>query len=370
VTSTGADAQTAKPANPQFDFSDHAQKATESYRDKQRLYEDFAEAVRAVVSTSLDANQITTHSIEARAKTLESFRRKAARPLDGDPESPKYADPIAEITDLAGVRVITFFLEGVDRASTVIECEFDVIEKTNKSSLLAEEERLGYQSIHYLVQFSDARASLAEYLRFRGLTVEVQVRTILQHAWAEIEHDIQYKSVEALPASIRRRFLTLAGLLEIGDREFQAIAEEDRQVRLDASRLIGEGRLQEVELTPDSLKIYLDGKYVPDGRMGDWNYGWNARALKRLGFTNLKQVDDCVAAYDDDRLSKEIWGSRQGQLQRFEDVLMVAMGENPRYWSEHPFAGAPWFEARRETKLEQARQAGFEVGSFDPRANN
>jgi ppGpp synthetase/RelA/SpoT-type nucleotidyltranferase len=52
------------------------------------------------------------------------------------------------------------------------------------------------------------------------------VRTILQHAWAEIEHDIQYKSARALPPALRRRLAALAGLLEIADREFQAIRDE------------------------------------------------------------------------------------------------------------------------------------------------
>jgi ppGpp synthetase/RelA/SpoT-type nucleotidyltranferase len=83
--------------------------------------------------------------------------------------------------------------------------------------MLWEKERFGYQSIHYLVQVSEARVALAEYARYRAMIAEIQVRTILQHAWAEIEHDIQYKSSVAMPSVIRRRFMSLAGLLEIAD---------------------------------------------------------------------------------------------------------------------------------------------------------
>lgn len=56
--------------------------------------------------------------------------------------------------------------------------------------------RLGYQSIHYLVKLPDQKTEWAEYKRFEGLIAEIQVRTILQHAWAEMEHDIQYKSAD------------------------------------------------------------------------------------------------------------------------------------------------------------------------------
>lgn len=157
-----------------------------------------------------------------------------------------------------------------------IEREFEVIERTDRSSLLADEERLGYQSIHYLVRLASNRAALAEYSPFAHDIIEIQVRTILQHAWAEIEHDIQYKSVEALPSDIRRRFMALAGMLEIGDREFQALAEADRRIRTSAKRLIGRNELKAVEITADALRVYLDRKLGADGRMADWNYGWNA----------------------------------------------------------------------------------------------
>ena len=88
-----------------------------------------------------------------------------------------------------------------------------VHEKSNKADTLQLEERFGYQSVHYLVALKEDRTSLSEYLQYKGLIAEIQVRTILQHAWAEIEHDIQYKSSETIPQPIRRRFMQLAGLL-------------------------------------------------------------------------------------------------------------------------------------------------------------
>src|SRR5690242_3677794 len=95
---------------------------------------------------------------------------------------------------------------------------------------------------------------------FAAESARSRVRTILQHAWAEIEHDIQYKAEVSIPDSIRRRFLSLAGVVEVADREFQAISSEDEKIRNDVVRLISEGKLDRVELTPETLKAYLNDK--------------------------------------------------------------------------------------------------------------
>src|SRR5207249_2570243 len=127
-------------------------------------------------------------------------------------------------------------------------------------------------SVHYSVRLSDNRSGLPEYARFAELVAEIQVRTIMQHAWAEIEHDIQYKAVETIPSRIRRRFMDLAGLLEIADREFQAIADEDEALRAEARISVQQGRLENVEITPDALKTYLDRRLGSDARMADYSY--------------------------------------------------------------------------------------------------
>ena len=149
----------------------------------------------------------------------------------------------------------------------------------------------------------------------------------MQHAWAEIEHDVQYKAVSALPAEIRRRFMTLAGLLEIADREFQAIEDEDVRLREEARQRVAAGTLEDVEITPDALKLYLDQKLSPDGRMTAFSYEWQARLLRRVGFRNLAQIDEAISPYDDDKVSRILHGSRLGQLSRLDDVVLAALGD-------------------------------------------
>jgi ppGpp synthetase/RelA/SpoT-type nucleotidyltranferase len=347
-----------------FDFVAHRHSAESAYQRVRHTYEGFAECLRSVLRLALDQRGIHVATIDPRAKAIESFGRKAAIPDESDPLRPKYPRPLEQITDMAGVRVITFFPKIVDEVNKAIAEEFEVLERVDKGAALLQEERFGYTSVHYIIRLAGNRTRLPEYAAFSGLVGEIQVRTALQHAWAEIEHDIQYKSAETIPTEISRRLMALAGLLEIADREFQAIQIEDERLRRDARRLVDEGRLNDAELTPDSLKAYLDKTLGPDGRMADWSYDYQVRDLRRLGFRTLGQVDECVKGYDDDRISRLVWGSRQGQLTRFDLMVLAGMGE--QYLRRHRWNDQEWFIGSRSNWLGTLRTGGVEVREYVP----
>lgn len=347
-----------------FDFKKHASEARDAYEKVHQTYQEFAGVVQSIIRTCLNNSGIGTHSVEGRAKSIEGFHKKSEKESPENPNSPRYSDPLDQITDLAGVRVITYFLNTVQEVELVISEEFDVIERIDKSEAFEKDQRLGYQSLHLLVKLKGNRCALPEYARFTGLTAEIQVRTILQHAWAEIEHDIQYKAVYTLPSETKRRFMALAGALEIADREFQAIAKTDRKLRDAALKSVAEDRLSGVEITPEALKAYLDKRYGADGRMSDYSYTYTVRLLKALGFTDLNELSDFLNGYDHDRISRALYGSRQGQLTRFEDALMVAAGRE--FLNRHPWgnrAGNEWFANSIEHRLKTAEEAGFSVGN-------
>lgn len=349
-----------------FDFEAHRLRATADFQKVEPLYKEFAEVLRNLLLEAFKANHIQVHSIEARAKAVDSFGRKAFAPSEEDPSKPKYPNPLADMTDLAGARVITFFPRTLQDVDGVIRKEFDVTEKSDRAQVLIKEERFGYASVHYLVRLKDNRTSLLEYRRFTGLVAEIQVRTILQHAWAEIEHDIQYKSADTIPNDIRRRFMSLAGMLEIADREFQAIQDDDERLRLLARKSVQEGRLDEVEITPDALRTYLDKKLGPDGRMTEFSYEFTARLLRTLRFNDFQQIDECIGTYDDDHLSRVVWGTRQGQITRFEFMLLASIGNN--YAKFHLWRDQEWFVKSCADKLAKFREAGIPPGSYLPPA--
>ncbi len=349
-----------------FDFQGHADRAVTEYLQVQRFFHDLADSVRRIIEEALRWRDLNVHSVQARAKDPRSFAKKAARPDEADPSRPKYPTPLQQITDLVAVRIIAYFPGTLSEIEAVLKAEFDIIERADKGQILLEEERFGYQSIHYLVRVKRNRAQLPEYERFRDSIVEIQLRTILQHAWAEIEHDIQYKGASVIPVEIRRRFMALAGMLEVADREFQAIQNADAELRAAARASVVQGRFEDVEITPDALKAYLDHRLGSDGRISLWSYNWTARLLHRLGFKTLAQVDEAIKAYDDDSLSRIAAGGRQGQTTRFESMLLAALGEE--FVKRHSFAAHEWFGPRQDEMLQRFRAEGIPVGTYDPLA--
>lgn len=345
-----------------FDFDEHARRAVSAYQKKQTFYDELSGVVAKILEECLKKRSIKVHSVQHRSKSIDSFERKAAIPSETDPQRPKYADPIEEITDLAGVRVITHFPATLSELDKLICAEFSVIERSDKGQQLIDQDRFGYKSIHYLVHISDKRAGLAEYEKFSHSVVEIQVRTILQHTWAEIEHDIQYKSSIEIPTDIRRRFMALAGLLEIADREFQAIQDQDRQLTSQAGEQVDRGHFDGVEITAKSLNLFLDKKIGPDGRMSDWSYSWTAGIVKRLGFSDLKQLETAMSPYDDNELSGIVWGGRQGQLTRFETVLLAALGED--YIERHKWRHEEWFRNQENSRLKKLRESGISISTY------
>ena len=348
-----------------FDFVEHRRTAVEEYLRVRPRYAAFARAVREILAEALKAADITVNSVEDRAKDPESFGAKAETPRDDDQQAPKYRNPLHDITDLADVRIICFFPRTVANVGACIREEFKVLEHTDLNRARLQELRFGYQSEHYLIRLSRKRTALPEYKPHLDLVAEIQVRTILQHAWAEIEHDIQYKSSVTTPNTIRRRFMALAGMLEIADREFQAIQDEDERLKEHARSSVTEGALDQVEITADALRSYIDKRVGPDARSTDFSYEYTARGLRKLGFETFDQVDDCIEDYDDDQVSRARWGSRQGSISRFEDMLLAGMGHVfvDRFTEE-----VSWQDALR-VSLERYEEHGIPVRSYDPMAD-
>jgi len=124
------------------------------------------------------------------------------------------------------------------------------------------------------------------------------------------------------------------------------------------------GQFGSVEITPDALKSYLDRKLQPDGRMSDYSYEFTARLLRQLGFMNFQQIDEAISGYDDDRLSRLVSGARQGQLSRFETMVLAAMGED--FIRRHLFRSYPDWVTNERSRLEALVQARVPIKNVIP----
>ena len=187
-------------------------------------YDDHVDGLRALeaafgshLGDAIRAAHLDDARLETRTKGVESFLDKATK-SDGRGGF-KYADPAGQLTDFVGARVLVPLSADVAPVARLVQRLYVVEEMSDQraDSLL---DVPGYQSLHFLVRFRDEDR---EALGVSDRPVELQVRSILQHAWASLQHDLMYKGERTPTDSVRRRLIALAGLLELADHEFMAV---------------------------------------------------------------------------------------------------------------------------------------------------
>lgn len=205
---------------------DRAKKAPPSRAEHERWLADVSpkhqRLTRAVVSlleNLLTERQIEFLSVTGRTKELAHAIEKIDRK--------QYRDPESQLTDLSAIRVVTFLESQVSRVTGIARELFDVDETNSldRSRALGSD-KIGYRSTHFVCSLGRNRSSLAEYESLGDLKFEIQIRTVLQHAWAELAHDRSFKFGPGLPTEIQRKLNLHSGLLEIVDAAFDNLARE------------------------------------------------------------------------------------------------------------------------------------------------
>ena len=188
------------------------------FEASKEIYDQFKNATYKLIEDLLFANKINTHHISGRLKDKTSLDKKIKSKQN------QYSK-LHEITDVVGIRIITFFEDEVDEIAGIIKGEFDIDQVNTIDKRQKDYDRFGYSSLHFVVKMSTSRLGLTEYQNYNGLKIEIQIRSILQHAWAEIEHDLGYKSEESVPDHVKRNFSRVSALLETADLEFTKLKE-------------------------------------------------------------------------------------------------------------------------------------------------
>lgn len=160
--------------------------------------------------------------------------------------------------DVCGLRVVTLIDALTKGVGALIKREFEVDPANSGDKIDAlGVDKVGYRSVHYICRLNAKRRELAEYAEFADLRFEIQVRSILQHGWAEIEHDRRFKYPGELPPDLSRQFALLAGNLELLDRDFDRLVKEvdarGEQLRLESASPAG----KTTRLTVDVVSGYL-----------------------------------------------------------------------------------------------------------------
>jgi predicted RNase H-like nuclease/ppGpp synthetase/RelA/SpoT-type nucleotidyltranferase len=315
---------------------DPVQGAIQTYAELHPGLEVAAEEALARVRSILDEAGINYLTIDGRAKSVASFAEKATR-TDGG--RPLYADPLHEIGDQLGLRVITYVRDDVEAVAGLLAAHLRVLDDRDLGEVTASQGRFGYASRHLQLELD-------------GRVVQVQLRAVLQHAWAEFEHDIRYKgSVPAEHATeFDRRFTLAAGLLELADQEFSAIRDRLR------GAAPSEGADDDPRIAPRELAAFLAGQYDDAGWSRTDHYAWIAQVLLELGVTSLDELSDVLRGVDEEAIRDRMaYRYPPGAVRRLDDALLHHFGE--RYLDLHA-------NARRRALLEQrlARLRGASDG--------
>ena len=308
-------------------------RAIQAYADGHEQLERAGGQALALVTSVLDEAGINYLSVTGRVKTVASFAEKAGRVADG---KPLYADPLHEITDQVGIRVITYVQSDVDAVADLLADQVVVKDDRDMGRETASEGRFGYASRHLL--FEDESLP--------GQLVQVQIRTVLQHAWAEFEHDIRYKG--QMPAEhardFDRRFTLAAGLLELADREFSTIRDKMREAATPTVAVPDD----DPRLDPRELAAFLAGQYADAGWSRTDHYAWISGLLLELGITSLDELGDALRPTATMALSERMdYRYPPGAVRRLDDALLAVFEE--RYVDLHGNAHrAPLLRQRLE----------------------
>jgi ppGpp synthetase/RelA/SpoT-type nucleotidyltranferase len=273
-----------------------------------------------LIRTLLDDAGIDYLSVTGRTKSVASFSAKANRTQEG---RPMYADPLQEVTDQIGVRVITYVHSDVAAVAELLDDELSILDDRDLGEETARAGRFGYASRHLLVRTEAGDDD--QHPELVGERASVQVRTVLQHAWAEFEHDIRYKGnvPEDAAADLDRRFTLAAGLIELADREFATIRERIQAaapgsaVEADADHIVGQ-----------ELATFLAGHYSDAGWSHTDHYDWIAGLLTQLGIDSVDDLADLLTSVDADAVIRRM-GYRYpaGAVRRLDDALLAIFGE-------------------------------------------
>lgn len=225
----------------QVKLDPHGELLLKQFRELRPSLQQLAEEATALLRQALREQGVYVTAVEHRVKTEKSLTGKL------ELKGAKYKS-IDDITDLVGLRVITFYTDEVDKVAVIAKSLFDIDwqESVDKRKL-HELDAFGYNSLHYICR-----------LRTGGPRFELQMRTALQHVWSTIEHDTGYKGDVKIPREYKRQFSRLAGMLELIDEEFSRLRMVLTDYRRQTLALVKSGKLDDVPLSRETFRSYLE----------------------------------------------------------------------------------------------------------------
>ncbi|KMQ62600.1 hypothetical protein ACM40_10020 [Chryseobacterium sp. BLS98] len=196
---------------------------------------------------------------------------------------------IFELQDIIGFRFILLFNKDISIIEKHIKENLNVIKKYNTSDKLLDNQ-FGYSSLHYIVKIPDTWANVPTFKGLENIQVEIQIRTISQHIWAEASNNLQYKNVESVPKEVSRSISRISALLETIDFEFDRLLIERDKYKQTVKNIEN----SEI-LNVDILENILDNKLPMLNKKKGEPFSQLIIDLKEFGVTTIKQLESLIA---------------------------------------------------------------------------
>ena len=239
------------------DASSSRKRATEEevlqeLESKRPAFEEFCRKIKEYIEERLESEEIQIQSVQWRVKDAKKVKSKYSDPSKGE----KYTC-LDDLTDIAGLRVITYYETDIDIVRQILEREFAVdLDNSHDKRIPIEPERFTYHALHLVVSLKPETLGNQTHKKFAQIRGEIQITSILRHAWAEIEHK-WYDLKDSFPAKAKRRFARLSALIEMADEEFVSLRNEYEQSKQSANVMVAIGD-QETPIDVASLRAFIE----------------------------------------------------------------------------------------------------------------
>lgn len=237
-----------QPTKPRASIEDVVQDLVK----RRTSFENFCQEAKSHLEKCLRDAEIPFQSIQSRVKDEAKIKSKYSDLSKAD----KYLS-LDDLTDIAGLRVITYYEDDVDKVKELIEQEFAIdVENCEDKRLPENPETFTYHALHLVVSLKPETLGKRAHKQFAGIRGEIQITSILRHAWAEIEHR-WYDLKDSFPTSVKRRFARLSALIDLADEQFVDLREEWAQVKTSIDRSV-EGGFVDIPIDAQSLRAFIE----------------------------------------------------------------------------------------------------------------
>ncbi len=192
------------------------------YNEQLSHFKHLKTAGIAALKRELQKRSLKVESVSGRIKAFDKLQTKAS--------AKNMSNPFTEMSDIVGLRVICLFQSDIDTVKDIIRQTFDVVKEDDKLSD-REKDVFNYGGTHFDVRLRDisddetTSGVNSTSSDLHGMVFEIQIKTICQHAWSVISHNLFYKpkNDNDIAHANERDFYAINGLFYVADTHFEMI---------------------------------------------------------------------------------------------------------------------------------------------------